>query len=379
MEQLKFKVKHFLTHLTISNAVVYSKNSLPILSSVMVETKKDTQGNPYCILTTSDGETWLNQKVSLQDCNEGVKFCVRVEDMMKALKNLDDVDVVLTLDKDKSSINCNYGNGHFVMPYELTTDYPTPQIDTNGAVEWVIDGNKIVMAIEKTEYATGTDQLRPIMNGIHFDFFQDGMVTVATDGHKLAKYKDPSIQHDKEESLGFTLPLKPSGIVKDILKRNDDAVKLSFTDKNVVFSNSTFKLTSRLLEGKYPRYDSVIPTQVNITTHIDRANLIAAIKRVLPMGVTDTELISFKFNQGNLTISAEDLNFATSASETITYTGEQTTPITIGFKGTTMLQALQNLDDNEVTIEMTEPNKAAVLYEVSKNNFLSLLMPILIS
>ena len=244
----------------------------------------------------------------------------------------------------------------------------------------IINSKRLLQAIEKVGFAIANDELRPVMNGVHFDFFKDAMVSVSSDGCKLAKYKDVSITHEAEETYSFTLPRKPSNIAMTMLSSMDMDVKLAFTDKCVVMSNENFKLTSRLIEGRFPKYESVIPKEYKFDAKVDKKTIISALKRVLPMGSQASELVSFKIGGNKMVIAAEDFDFSKSATETITCDyDERKDPITIGFKGSVLMQVLSNLDGDDVVMELTEPSRAAVIYDNDKDKYLSLIMPMLVS
>lgn len=372
---LQFATNEITTQLAQLASVVNSKNTLPILDNVLFDVKDNVVR-----LTASDGDTWLSVRAEVNSHDVEMHFCINASDFLKALKNLDDTIVTIELDETKHIATCNYGNGFFKMPYEDGKGYPMPQMDMGGAIQKIINSKRLLQAIEKVGFAIANDELRPVMNGVHFDFFKDAMVSVSSDGCKLAKYKDVSITHEAEETYSFTLPRKPSNIAMTMLSSMDMDVKLAFTDKCVVMSNENFKLTSRLIEGRFPKYESVIPKEYKFDAKVDKKTIISALKRVLPMGSQASELVSFKIGGNKMVIAAEDFDFSKSATETITCDyDERKDPITIGFKGSVLMQVLSNLDGDDVVMELTEPSRAAVIYDNDKDKYLSLIMPMLVS
>lgn len=372
--ELKFKTSEVMRSISIAASVVGVKSSLPILSDLLLEVVNE---NSLKVIA-SDGEVWLQLKAPIvgTDC-VGTKVCVLTTDFVKALKNLGDVEVTLNIDIDKQIITCNYGNGHFTLPFDNPQEYPMPQISMDGAYTYIVDGKKVLKAIEKTGFAVANDELRPVMNGIRFDFSNKAMTTASTDGHKLAKSCDTTITHDNEEVYGFTMPAKTANVSKNILSDIEGDIKITFTDKAIEINNQSFKLTARLVEGRYPNYEYVIPKDYKVCVDIDKIFFINALKRVLPMGNATSELVALTFSNGNVTISAEDIDFSKSACETIkcNYEGED---MTIGFKGSALLQILTNLDGDNVVMELTEPNRATVIYDLNKDVYLSLIMPMLV-
>lgn len=377
--EMKFNSKAFLASLQQAYAVISARNSLPILDNVMIQTKDDGNGGTTAILVASDGEMWLQIKSPIAEGDKGLKICLNAKDLLNALKNLGDYNVAMTSDSEKQTVTCSYGVGQFSMPYEKTDEYPMPQLAMDGAIERIVNGERIFKAIDKTCFAVANDELRPVLNGINFEFCRDAMIVAASDGQKLARYTDNTITHDNDETYSFVLPAKVSVVVKSLLSAFNCDIKVSFTDKAVSFSSKEFKLTARLAEGRFPNYKSVIPQTYNVSAEIDKQNIVTALKRVLPMGSTSSELVLLRFADMKLVISTEDIDFSKSASETITcdYSAANA-PITIGFKGSSLLQIIQNLDGENAVFELTDPARAAVIYDSDKNVYLSLIIPMLI-
>lgn len=373
--ELKLNSKDLAARLKIAAKVINSKNSLPILGDFLVETKGDV-----ILVTASDSEQWLSLKCPIVSCDGDVRFCIPSADFLKAIDNLNDAVITITLDEQTHTITCDYGNGNFSMPYEDANEYPLANMDTTDLKDFIVDGKKILKAIELTGFATANDELRPVMNGIHFDFFADGMVCATSDGHKLARYKDKTVLLDVgEKTLNFTMPKKPSNILLTILSAIDGDIKISFNDKGMSVNNKDFKLSARLLDFKYPNYESVIPKNSPITITADKNSLLNALKRVLPMANDSSYLVEMDFEQGQVTISAKDIDFSKSASETVTCDCD--TELKIGFKGSTLIEILRNINDDNVVIELDNPSRAGVFFsafELTRDEYLSLCMPMLI-
>ena len=374
--EIKLQSKELSSRLKMAAKVINSKNALPILGDFLVETKNDV-----ILITASDSEQWLSLKCPIISCDGETRFCIPSADFLKAFDNLNDVVVTLTLDESTHTITCDYGNGKFSMPYEDANEYPLANMDTTDFKDFIIDGKKVLKAIELTGFATANDELRPVMNGIHFDFFEDGMVCATSDGHKLARYKDKTITSNNENGTtpNFTLPKKPANILMSILSALEGDVKVSFNDKAISINNKDFKLTARLLEARYPNYEAVIPKENPITITADKNSLLNALKRVLPMANDQSNLIELAFKNGCVTISATDIDFSKSAQEIVTCDCE--TEINIGFKGSTLAEILKNINDDNIVIELSSPSRAGVFYSafgLTKEEYLSLCMPMLI-
>lgn len=373
--EIKVQSKELLQKLKMAAKVVNSKNALPILGDFLIETKGDV-----ILVTVSDSEQWLSLKCQLVSCDGDARFCVASADFLKAIDNLNDVVVTLALDESTHTITCDYGNGKFTMPYENANEFPLANMNADDLKEIIIDGKKVLKAIELTGFATANDELRPVMNGIHFDFFADGMVCATSDGHKLARYKDKTITMEDDGTVSnFTLPKKPSNILMSILSNVEGDVKISFNDKALYVNNRDFKLSARLLDFKYPNYESVIPNNNTITVTADKNSLVNALKRVLPMANDASNLVELDFAQGQVTVSAKDIDFSKSASETVTCDCD--TELKIGFKGSTLIEILRNISDDNIVIELSDPSRAGVFFsafEMTREEYLSLCMPMLI-
>ena len=375
--EIQLKAKELSAKLKLAAKVINSKNALPILGDFFFEYK----GGSLLYITASDGEQWLSQKMEATSMETSeFKFCVNAADFQKAIDNLNDCLVKIVLDDNAQTITCDYGNGKFTMPYDNADEFPPANMDTTGTNDLIIDSKQILKAIELTGFATANDELRPVMNGIHFDFFTDGMVCATSDGHKLARYKDKSItMEDGGTTPNFTLPKKPANILMSVLNVFDGQVKLSFNDKAISINNSDFKLSARLLDFKYPNYEAVIPKNSPITITIDKNSMLNALKRVLPMANDSSYLVELDFTNGQVTISAKDLDFSKSASETVTCDCD--TELKIGFKGSTLIEILRNINDDNVVIELDNPSRAGVFFsafELTRDEYLSLCMPMLI-
>lgn len=375
--EIKLQAKELSAKLKMAAKVINSKNTMPILGDVLFETKNDV-----LMITASDGEQWLSQKCPAISYDQEMRFCVNASDFMNAINNLNDLPFTITLNEQEHTITCDYGNGKFSMPYEDANEFPLSNIDTTNTKDFIIDGKKVLKAIELTGFATANDELRPVMNGIHFDFFEGGMVCATSDGHKLARYKDKTITSNNEngDTPNFTLPKKPANILMNILSALEGDVKLSFNDKAISFNNKDFKLTARLLEFKYPNYETVIPKDNPITITVDKNSLLNALKRVLPMANDSSNLIELDFTYGYVTVSATDIDFSKSAQETVNCDcGRE---IKIGFKGSTLVEILKNINDDNIVIELSDPSRAGVFYSafgLTSDEYLSLCMPMLIN
>lgn len=381
MAKLKFNVDEFLPRLLQVAGVVNSKNTLPILGDVVFSTHVGESVDERIVtLMASDGETWLTVKVPLVEFDEQITFCVIATDIVKVLSNLKGKSVEMVLDEETHTIKGSYGNGRFALPFEHTDEYPRSDMNMDGAIEKEIVAVNLSRAISKCDFAIANDKLRPILNGIHFDFASNGMTCFATDGQKMARYFDKTVVSDNEETTGFTLPKKPANILFGLLANYDENVRLVFNNTCVSFGNNDFRMQTRLLEGNYPNCDRVIPKDNTIETIVSKGELLEALKRVMPMGDAVSELVRCLFAMGEITVSAEDFSYSKSADERIAcdYASQE---LSIGFNGNMLIELLQCIDSDTVKICLKDMTRAGVFKptdEDENEEFVALLMPLII-
>lgn len=347
--------------------VVANKSVMQILADVMIEVR----GN-VIVLTTSDSEIWLSVKCPLIEDAQEAKFCVNARDFIELIKNISDREIVMSIDTESCRLLCDYGNGNFSMPYDDANEFPTPNMENENPTSVIVEGEKIMRAIELTSFAVGNSTIRPIMNGIHFNFSEDGMVVSATNTHKVAVYKDKSISGG---NMGeFVLPKKPSSILSSILSLENDDVKISFGGSAISVNNTNFKLSARLLEGRFFDCESLTRAVRPISVTIDKGLALQALKRVTPMTSDVSNLVVLFFEQGKVTITADNSMFGKSASETVVCDCDS--ELRIGFKCSDLIELFKNIEDDNIVLEMVNPMGGVVVYAssmYSRDEYVSLL------
>lgn len=373
---INFQTDDLVGKLTLVASIVSSKNPIAILDNVLVRTFDDS-----VVLTCSDSDTWVSVKAPITYKDEDFSFCVNAKDFLSTIKNLAGMEVSLKLNANSKTIQGVYNNGKFTMPYGDASEFPTQNIKMDDAITQPVNADVLFGFINKSGVATANTELRPVMNGIYFDVYKDHTVGVSSDGCKLVKFTDLRIKgNHNEEKVGFIMPKKPAGVITSILSSIHDDVTLSFNEKCISVSHESFKVTTRAIEGRYPNYESVIPKSNNISVVVEKSDLTGALKRIIPMGNIASCLVKLVFENGKLTLNAEDFDFSKSATESVPcdYNGE---PFVIGFKGTTLLEMIQNIDGDKVRILLTDEQRAGVLEPFSNTPstiYLSLIMPLVI-
>ena len=233
--------------------------------------------------------------------------------------------------------------------------------------------------ITRTIFATANEELRPVMNGIYFDLTPEALAIVASDGHKLVRNRNNAIRTLEHKS--FILPKKPATLLKNTLDKDDSEVVIRFDERNaeIKFGNTT--LQCRLIEGRYPNYNSVIPQDNPNELTIDRKTLMGALRRVLPFASESSQLVRLHLENGKIEVSSEDIDFATSAKEEIAcdYSGDS---MNIGFKGASLNEILNNLSSAEVTLQLADPSRPCLIVPVEQpedEEILMLIMPMLLN
>jgi DNA polymerase-3 subunit beta len=340
---------------------------MQILGDVMLEVRGDVM-----VVTASDSEIWLSMKCPILDGSQEMKFCVNAHDFLELIKNINDKSVVMSLDVDACQLMCNYGNGNFSMPYESADEFPMPNTENGNVASVIVDGKKIMKAIELTSFAVGNSVTRPVMNGIHFCFSENVMVASAANTHKVAVYNDKTVKCNGTGE--FTLPKKPSSVLSSILSSVDGDVKISFGGSEISVNNTNFKLSARLLEGRFFNCESLTSVVKPINVTIDKCSILQALKRVMPATNEQSNLVVMFFEHGQVTVTADNAMFGKSASETVTCDCDS--ELRIGFKCSDLIELLKNIDDDNVVMEMEDSMKGAVIYALStysREEYVSLL------
>jgi DNA polymerase-3 subunit beta len=278
----------------------------------------------------------------------------------------------MSLNEETCQLLCDYGNGNFSLPYDNADEFPMPNTDSENAASVIVDGKKIMKAIELTSFAVGNSVTRPIMNGVHFDFSENGMVASATNTHKVVMYRDRNMEC---KGVGeFTLPKKPSSVLSSILSSVDGDVKLVFGGSSISVNNTNFKLSARLLEGRFFDCESLTKGVRPIVVNVEKSSMLQALKRVMPATNEMSNLVVMFFEQGQVTVNADNLMFGKSASETITCDCDS--DLKIGFKCSDLIELFKNIDDDNIVMEMANPMGGAVVYAsstYSRDEYVSLL------
>lgn len=374
---MKFKVSstELLKHLNAISRVISSKNTLPILDNFLFK----TDGKSLSV-TASDLETTLITTMDLDQSDEDGLVALPAKILLDTLKEFPEQPLTFQLDADTMGMSILSSNGKFSIPGQNGDEFPN--LPTLNPEHYTINVPHDVMlnGINKTLFATADDELRPVMNGINIEISPVEMTFVASDAHKLVRYKRTDAVSEHEAS--FILPKKPASLLKNLLPKEDFDVILEFDDKNAVFQLTGFKMVCRLVEGRYPAYNSVIPVNNPNKLIIDRVEFYNTLRRVSVFANQASNLVRLKLTATELVVSAQDIDFAISAVEKIKcdFDGQE---MEIGFKSTFLIEILSNLTSSDVKMMLSDPSRAGLLLpaeqEFEQEDVLMLLMPMMIN
>ena len=354
--------------------VINSKNSLPILSDFVFEIE-----NNILHLTASDSENMMKTTMELIDSDGNGTFAVGNHDLLEAVKGFSEQPITFDVNLQENIAKISYQNGMFSLPVESADEFPKAQEIGHGAHTITISNGLLADNINRSLFATAQDELRPVMNGIYFDLKSDCLSIVASDGHKLVRNNVLTIKSDTPAS--FILPKKPATLLKNLLGKDGGDVTIRFDERNAEINYGDGIITCRLIEGRYPNYNSVIPQSNPNQVTVDRASLLSALRRVQPFANGSSNLIRFHIENGMLQLDAEDFDFSKTATEKMSceYNGQ---PMSIGFKGASFIEILNNFDCPEIIIQLADPSRAGLVLpseQPENQDVLMLMMPMLIN
>jgi DNA polymerase-3 subunit beta len=348
---MKFIVSssQLLKQLSVLGGVINSNNTLPILDNFLFELSENELK-----VSASDLETTMSAVVEVESDSSG-SIAVSARLLLDTLKTFPDQPLTFKTEGD-STIEISSDQGKYDMAYFGGDEFPK-SVTLPSPSKTVIPSSVLATAISKTIFAAGNDDLRPVMSGVFFQFSTENLTFVATDAHKLVKYTRTDVTAD--QTAEFIMPKKPLNLLKGILGNGGD-ITIEYNNSNAKFTVDNVVLVCRLIDGKYPNYEAVIPKENPNKLTVDRASFQNSVRRVSIFSSKTTHQIRLKMAGTELNISAEDLDFANKADERLScdYQGDD---MQIGFNSRFLSEMLSHLSSNEVLIEMSLPNRAGIL------------------
>ncbi len=371
---MKFIVSstYLLKQLQVLGGVINSSNTLPILDNFLFELNKSS-----LTVSASDLETTMSSQLEVESDSEG-SVAIPARLLLDTLKTFPEQPLTFVVE-DNNTIEISSNHGKYALAYANGEEFPKA-VDLENPSSTVVHAEVLSTAISKTIFAAGNDDLRPVMSGVFFQFSTEGLTFVATDAHKLVKYTRDDVQAN--EVAEFIMPKKPLNLLKGILATSDCEVTIEYNDSNAKFTFDNSELVCRLIDGKYPNYEAVIPRENPNKLVIDRTQFLNSVKRVSIFSNKTTHQIRLKIAGAELNISAEDIDYSNKAEERLKcdYQGDD---MQIGFNSRFLIEMLSNLASDEVQLEMSLPNRAGILTPVDGldegEHITMLVMPVMLN
>ena len=352
---MKFIVSsnYLLKQLQILGGVINNTNTLPILDNFLFDLKNDE-----LTVSASDLETTMSAKLKVESDSEG-KIAVPAKLLLETLKTFPEQPLTFVVE-DNNTIELSSNHGKYALAYANGEEFPNP-VELDEPSSTIIEADILAQAISKTIFASGNDDLRPVMSGVFFQFKDEGLTFVATDAHKLVKYSREDVTAN--EPAEFIMPKKPLNLLKGILAGSESEVLIEYNESNAKFTFDETQLICRLIDGKYPNYEAVIPKENPNKLTIQRTQLLSSVRRVSIFSNKTTHQVRLKIAGAELNISAEDVDYSNKAEERLTcsYQGDD---MQIGFNSRFLVEMLANLTSDDVSLEMSLPNRAGILTPV---------------
>lgn len=350
--------------------VIVQKNTIPILDCFCF----DIQGTTLTI-TASDNDTTLTAKAELNECDSDVRFAVNAKTLQDAIKEIPDQPLECYLNTENYELTVEYQNGQYKLMGQSAEEYPTPAISDETRLEFDLECQKLVPSITRCMIAAANDTLRPQLNTICFDIHSQEVSLVSSNGNQLALTKLAMPELNAEGS--YLLGTRPASLLKGMLAKAEGNVHFSLGQRTAIVHTEEYSLTSRLVEGRFPNYRSVIPQDnPNIVT-VNRLALVSALRRVLVFANAQAVLVKFRLGPNTMNISSQDIDFGKSAEENMLcdYMG---TPMRIAFKGSVLLDLINNIEGDDITLKLSDPSRAGLIVPAKQKEgeeVLMLIMP----
>jgi DNA polymerase-3 subunit beta len=349
---MKFIVSstYLLKQLQVLGGIINNSNTLPILDNFLFELK-----DSKLTVSASDLETTMSSVVDVESDTDG-SIALPARLLLDTLKTFPEQPLTFVVE-DNHTVEISSNHGKYALAYADGKEFPKA-VALEDPSTTTISGDILATAISKTIFAAGNDDLRPVMSGVFFQFSTEGLTFVATDAHKLVKYTREDVK--ASQVAEFIMPKKPLNLLKGILAASDENVKIEYNDSNAKFTFENSVLVCRLIDGKYPNYEAVIPKENPNKLTIDRTQFLNSVRRVSIFSNKTTHQIRLKIAGAELNISAEDIDYSNKAEERLTcdYQGDD---MQIGFNSRFLTEMLNNLSSDDVQLEMSLPNRAGIL------------------
>lgn len=362
--------KLFQQNLQSVNKVINSKNALSILDNFLF-----TVEDGILTVTGSDQENIVTARMEVMDSDSDGAIAVPAKSLLEITKEINNQPLTFSLNEETGEIDLAFLNGHFKFMGINADEFPKGESVAEDAIVLDVPSSVIQNGIENTLYAVSLEPIRPMMTGIYWDIHEGDITFVASDTHKLVRYINTNVNPGVER--GFIMPSKPASILRSVLPKEEENVKVIIGDKGAKFELSKFTLTCRFIKGNYPNYNRVIPTTNPFIMNVDRLAFLNAMRRVAIFASKASNLVKLELTQGSMRLAAQDLDYGTSAEERVMcdYHGND---MTIGFNAQFTVEILSNLGGDMVIVRLSDPARPGVfepLEQKPNENIVTIQMP----
>ncbi len=371
---MKFIVSssYLLKQLSSINGVITTNPVVPILENFLFEITGGT-----LTVTASDLQTSMITELEVEAKEDG-SIAIPAKILLETLRNLPEQPVTFSIDESTYSIEISSDNGRYKLSGENATDFPKVPVVSDG---YTVNMSSDILghAINNTIFATSNDELRPAMTGVYVNLDESNTTFVATDSHRLIRYRRVDVASDQTHNM--IIPRKALTLLKATLPQENTNVAMEFNASNAFFDFNNIKMICRLIDERFPDYENVIPTDNTNVMSINRNEFLSSLKRIAIYANKTTHQVRLKITGSELMISAEDLDFSNEANERLAceHEGED---IEIGFNAKFLVEMLGNIESNDVSLQLSAPNRAGILLPSEKDDnedILMLVMPVMLN
>ena len=353
------------------SGVINANTVLPILEDFLFEIEKSK-----LTVVATDLETVMKVHMDIEAKDNG-KVCIPAKILMDSLKNIAEQPLTFNIDKN-FAVEITSDNGKYKVMGENPDNFPKEPV-ADDANAFTMTSSALVTAINKTLFAVSSDDLRPAMTGVFFELDKKGITCVATDAHRLVKYKRTDVKCPKTDT--FIAPKKPLNLLKAALPDNDDELNISYNSNHLFVKHGGTELVCRLIDARFPDYKVVIPADNPYKLTVNKNDFQNALRRVSVFSNKSTNQVALSINGSELQLAAQDIDFSFEGNERMAcqYDGED---LQIAFNAKFLIEMLSAADTSEVNIELSTPTKAGIIKptEMEANEeLLMLVMPLMLN
>jgi DNA polymerase-3 subunit beta len=361
-----------LKQLQIINGVISSKVVIPILEYFLFEVE-----NEKLRIVGTDLEVSIQGSIPVESKENG-RIAIPAKMIIDILKTLPEQPVTFTINEENNSIELKSDNGKYKITGEVAEDFPKFPV-LEDATSFNLPSGVISDAINNTFFAVGNDELKPALTGLYLDIAKEDITFVSTDGNKLVKYRKTNIGIDQPTS--FILPRKALNVLKaSYMGMEEDEIEVQFNKVNALFKFEDTTIVCRLIDERFPDYNSAIPVELPNQMTINRHDLIDSLKRIQIFANKTTYQVRFNITGNELQLTSQDLDYANEAHERLSceYSGED---MEIGFSARFLIEMLNSVDSDEIVLSLTAHNRPGTITPATQaddEELIMLLMPIVI-